>query len=64
LLPKRPQQKDLAIEALKFFDWSFAKGGATAEALDYVSPAPGVVAAIRKSWSENLQEAQGALSLS
>lgn len=63
LLPKRPERPDLAIEALKFFDWSFVNGGATAEALDYVSPAPAVVALIRKSWSENLREADGAPSL-
>jgi phosphate transport system substrate-binding protein len=41
-----------ASEALKFFNWAYANGGQTAEALDYVPMPPTVVAAIQKSWGE------------
>jgi len=60
LLPKRPRDMALALEAVKFFDWAFASGGSTAEALDYTPLAPALVALIRKKWSENLLIADAA----
>ena len=46
-------------EAIKFFDWAYAKGGKAAEDLDYVPlPAP-VVAQIQKTWSAEIKTADG-----
>jgi len=41
-----------ATETLKFFNWAFANGGASAAALDYVPMPPAVVTTIQKSWGE------------
>ncbi|MBY6241321.1 phosphate ABC transporter substrate-binding protein PstS [Methylosinus sp. Sm6] len=59
LLPKAPKDAEAARVALKFFDWAFVKGGAAAEELDYEPMPSSVVALIRKSWSENLKDAEG-----
>jgi phosphate transport system substrate-binding protein len=48
-----------ASEVLKFFVWSFSKGGDMAEGLDYVPlPAP-LVASIDKTWSGELKDGSG-----
>src|SRR3954452_14729738 len=36
LMQKQPQEPKAAREALKFFDWAYAKGGPMAEELDYI----------------------------
>ncbi|ATQ67623.1 MULTISPECIES: phosphate ABC transporter substrate-binding protein PstS [Methylosinus] len=59
LLPKTPKDAEAARVALKFFDWAFVKGGAAAEELDYEPMPSSVIALIRKSWSENLKDAEG-----
>lgn len=52
LIHKKPKDIAAAKDALKFFDWAYAKGSAEAEALDYVPLPAGVVAQIKKSWAE------------
>jgi phosphate transport system substrate-binding protein len=59
LLPKQPQDAAAAGEALKFFGWAFAKGGKTAEELDYIPLPESVVALIKKSWAANVKNADG-----
>ena len=59
LMHKQPQDPTAAAEALKFFNWAYAKGGKMAEDLDYVPmPAP-VVSAVQKVWSGQVKDASG-----
>ncbi len=54
LMYKQPTDKALAAEALKFFAWSFEKGGKMAEDLDFIPmPAP-VVKLIKTTWEKNI----------
>jgi phosphate transport system substrate-binding protein len=39
-------------EAIKFFAWTYAKGGSMAEELDYVPMPETVVSSIKRAWSE------------
>src|SRR5574341_472255 len=56
LMHKRPQDPAASAEALKFFNWAFAKGGKMAEDLDYV-PMPGKVdGAIQKVWATEIKD--------
>ena len=48
LMHKVPQDAVAAKEALKFFDWAYAKGDKMAEELDYVPMPDKVVGAIKK----------------
>ena len=48
LMHKQPQDAAAAREALKFFDWAYAKGDKMAEDLDYVPMPDKVVGAIKK----------------
>jgi len=59
LLPKQPKDAAAALEALKFFDWAFAKGAAAAEELDFEPMPASVVTLIRKSWAANVKDANG-----
>jgi phosphate transport system substrate-binding protein len=59
LLPRKPQDAAAAREALKFFDWAFMKGGDAAEELDFEPLPSSVVALIRKSWADNVTDAEG-----
>lgn len=52
LMHKKPADAANSREALKFFDWAFAKGGKAAEELDYIPMPDTVVALIKKEWSE------------
>jgi phosphate transport system substrate-binding protein len=55
LMHKAPTDKAAAQEAIKFFKWSFEKGGKMAEELDYIPmPAP-VVKLIEKTWSADIK---------
>src|SRR4030095_12194779 len=59
LMHKQPQDPTAASEALKFFNWAYAKGGKMAADLDYVPmPAP-VVSAVQKVWSSQVKDASG-----
>jgi phosphate transport system substrate-binding protein len=58
-MSKQPNDPAAATEALKFFNWAYAKGGKLAEELDYV-PMPGnVVNAVRKLWVSEIKDASG-----
>lgn len=59
LLPKRPRQAEAAQEALKFFDWAFARGGPAAEELDFEPIPAATVALIRRSWAAHVKDASG-----
>jgi phosphate transport system substrate-binding protein len=59
LMHKQPTDPAAAGEALKFFNWAYAKGGRMAEELDYV-PMPGnVVNAVRRLWASEIKDASG-----
>jgi phosphate transport system substrate-binding protein len=59
LIHKQPQDPAAATEALKFFAWSFAKGGKMAEELDYVPMPDKVVKDIEKTWSAEIKDSGG-----
>ena len=48
----------MAGEALKFFDWAYAKGGQMAEELDYIPMPDSVKSLVRKTWTE-IKDASG-----
>jgi phosphate transport system substrate-binding protein len=59
LLYKKPADPAATAEALKFFAWSYAKGGKMAEDLDYVPMPSNVVSDIEKMWSTDIKDASG-----
>jgi phosphate transport system substrate-binding protein len=59
LIYKKPADPAAAAEALKFFAWSYAKGGKMAEDLDYVPMPAKVVTDIQKMWSTDIKDASG-----
>jgi phosphate transport system substrate-binding protein len=59
LLYKKPQDAATTAEALKFFAWSYAKGGKMAEELDYVPMPSKVVTDIQKMWQSEIKDASG-----
>jgi phosphate transport system substrate-binding protein len=59
LMPAQVKDAAAAGEALKFFDWAFAKGGDMAEALDYVPVPANVVDLIHKTWAESIKGPDG-----
>jgi phosphate transport system substrate-binding protein len=50
LFHKKPKDPAAVAEALKFFDWSYAKGDGLADELAYVPLPDSLVALIKKSW--------------
>ena len=54
LMYKQPTDKAAAAEALKFFDWAFAKGGKMAEELDYIPMPEAVVMQIKATWAKDI----------
>jgi phosphate transport system substrate-binding protein len=59
LMHKQPQDANSAREALKFFDWAYAKGDKMAQDLDYVPMPDPVVGAIKKAWSAEIKDKDG-----
>jgi phosphate transport system substrate-binding protein len=59
LMPKQPSDPAAAAEALKFFDWVYARGGKMAEELDYVPMPAGVIGAVQKLWASEIKGADG-----
>lgn len=59
MMHKVQDKPEQASEVLKFFDWSFSKGGDLAENLDYVPLPPALVSSIGKTWSGELKDASG-----
>ena len=59
LLYKQPQDAATTADALKFFAWSFAKGGKMAEDLHYVPMPASVVKDIQATWAAEVKDASG-----
>jgi phosphate transport system substrate-binding protein len=59
LIYKKPQDPAAAGEALKFFSWSYDKGGKMAEELDYVPMPKNVVDGVKKAWTDEVTDASG-----
>src|SRR5438876_12379130 len=55
LMHKEPVDKAASAEAIKFFKWSFEKGGKAAEELDYIPMPDSVVKLIEKTWSADIK---------
>ena len=55
LMYKEPADKAASGEAVKFFKWSFEKGGKMAEELDYIPMPDPVVKLIEKTWSADIK---------
>ena len=55
LMHKEPVDKTASAEAIKFFNWAFAKGGKMAEDLDYIPMPEPVVKLIEKTWSADIR---------
>jgi phosphate transport system substrate-binding protein len=49
---KKPADTAAVADALKFFKWSYEKGGAMASSLDYVPLPDNAVKAIEASWKD------------
>ena len=53
----RTQDKpEVALAALKFFDWAYANGDAMARSLDYVPMPNEVVSLVRQTWKEKIKD--------
>lgn len=55
LMHKKPKNPGRNAEALKFFDWVYASGDASAEALGYVALPSELTAKIKAYWAANLK---------
>jgi phosphate transport system substrate-binding protein len=55
LVYKNPPNAQKTADVLKFFKWAYAEGDKMAAALDYVPLPDSTVAAIAKSWHDNIQ---------
>jgi len=59
LMQKKPQDPAAATEALKFFDWAYAKGGKEAESLDYIPLPANVIGLVKKTWAAEIKGGDG-----
>jgi phosphate transport system substrate-binding protein len=59
LVYKKPQDPAATAEALKFFAWSYDKGGKMAEELDYIPMPKNVVDSVEKTWASEVKDASG-----
>jgi phosphate transport system substrate-binding protein len=59
LMYKTQDKPASATNALKFFDWAFAKGDQMADDLDYVPLPDTVKTLVRKQWTDNLKDGGG-----
>ena len=59
LMHKVQDKPAQAAAALKFFDWAYKNGDATADSLDYVPMPASVKAQIEKLWQTELKDASG-----
>jgi phosphate transport system substrate-binding protein len=55
LMHKEPIDKTASAEAIKFFRWSFEKGGKMAEDLDYIPMPDQVLKQIEKTWTSEIK---------
>jgi phosphate transport system substrate-binding protein len=59
LVYKKPADPAATAEALKFFAWSYGKGGKSAEELDYVPMPANVVKDVEGMWASEIKDANG-----
>jgi phosphate transport system substrate-binding protein len=59
LMHKQPSDSAATAAALKFFAWTFAKGGKMAEELDYVPMPAKVVGAVQSLWASQIKDPAG-----
>ena len=59
LIYQQPQDPAAAAQALKFFNWAYAKGDQMAEDLDYVPMPDPVVKAIENVWTTQIKDQSG-----
>ena len=59
MIYKKPQDAAATGEALKFFDWAFARGDKMAEELDYVPMPDKVVKDIQTTWAAEIKDPSG-----
>jgi phosphate transport system substrate-binding protein len=59
LMYKNQINAQQAKEVLKFFDWSYRKGGEAAMSLDYVPMPDSVVKMVQETWQQELHDAAG-----
>jgi phosphate transport system substrate-binding protein len=55
LMHKEPTDKAASQEALKFFKYSYEKGGKSAEDLDYIPMPDSVVKQVEKTWASDIK---------
>lgn len=60
LLPKDPKDAAQSLDVMKFFDWAYAKGDATAEKLHYIALPAAVKDRVRAAWKAEIKDAAGA----
>jgi len=60
LLPKDPKDPAKSAEVMKFFDWAYKDGDATAEKLHYVPLPDAVTDAVRAAWKTEVKGTDGA----
>jgi phosphate transport system substrate-binding protein len=59
LLHKVPDKSDQAKEVLKFFDWAYRNGGASAEELAYVPIPDSVYKLVEDAWTKTIKGSDG-----
>ncbi|MEZ5900417.1 MAG: phosphate ABC transporter substrate-binding protein PstS [Hyphomicrobiaceae bacterium] len=59
LMYKTPKDEAASREALKFFHWSYEKGGKLADELDYIPMPASVVKSVEDMWSKDIVGADG-----
>jgi phosphate transport system substrate-binding protein len=59
LMHKQQQKPAQAAAALKFFDWAYKNGDATADALDYVPMPAAVKGQVGQLWNAQIKDASG-----
>jgi phosphate transport system substrate-binding protein len=59
LLYKQPSDAASTADALKFFEWAYAKGDKMADDLDYVPMPDAVVKQVKETWNKDVKGADG-----
>ena len=59
LLPKDPKDPARSANVMKFFDWAFTNGTATAKALEYIPLPTAVQDAVRSAWHTEIKNPDG-----
>jgi phosphate transport system substrate-binding protein len=59
LIYKKPENRERALEMLKFFDWAYRQGDRLAQGLDYVPIPDSVVKLVEETWKKEIRDANG-----